>query len=407
MMRLSLALLIVVSSAYSADLKRQNFLLAFPEIGYDQHQAVFSNGDWSAVFSGEVGAMFTVPRDSLNIPVSQEGRGCRVIVGNATYLCNPIRGNSIVKQDGYGNTDLSITPPNEQAITAFADAWKKVTVSRADVTEELGPLLADGDKVWFGLLAYYGTREAPIAGLGWYDTRSDQFGRVYSSALKNLLPRWVGVREDTVWVYCVRSGADVGGKLISYSIQDGALTEVDPRAYGMPGDTLLNIAIWKKTLLLATESAVAVWPIGEMPWVWQTDAYASKQGAWLKFLTFDISQGQKMIGEDFFPLHKNQPAQVFARVGDWLELHSPNGIEATMPTSAWKKRKEKFTSDDWGCGEKLCLERVQVTVAGSIKEMDVLDAPLVLLEEGPQTTKVGMRVGWIPYYDVVPVLMKK
>jgi hypothetical protein len=407
-MRILVYLMLMVSAAQSAELTRQKFLLSFPEISFDEKKVYFSNDEWSAVFAGEMGAMFTVPRDSIEIPVTRfDGRNCQVIIGNATYSCSPIKGNTIVKQDAFGNTDKTITPPNDQALRAFADAWKVPTVSHAEVTEELGPLTEQGSKVWFGLIAFYRQAQAPIPGLGWYDTRTDQFGRVYAASLKNYLPRWIGVRQDTVWTYCVPTGADVGGKLLSYAIKSGTIGEVDPRGYGVPGDTLLNVGMWRGNLLLATENAIAIWHPGEMPWVWQTDAYASRTGTWLKFLTFDIASGVKNVGKDFFPLQKNKPAQAFAKVGDWIELLAPQGVEAAMPLSRWNKRKSGFTAIDWGCGNQLCFERVKIDVSGELREMDLLDAPLAPLEEQGSTKKVGMRAGWVPANDVVPVLMKK
>lgn len=394
-------------TSVAAELSRQDFLMSFPEIAYDDRKVVFSNEQWSAVFASGVSTMFTMPRDSLDMAASQEGRGCRVVVGNATYVCNPIRGNSIIKQDAYGNTDLTITPPNAQAMTALADAWSVVTVSRAEVTEEIGPLCAGQDKVWFGLVAFYQSGKMPVSGLGWFDTNTGQFGRVYASALRDLTPRWVGVRDDTVWVYCGATGAQVGGQLISYSTKDGGLGQLNLAAARIPGDTLLNAGMWRDFLLLATEDAVSIWPQGDMPWVWQTDAYASRENTWLKFVTFDIKNGIKNIGDDFFPLPMNSPAMAFAKVGDWLELYAPQGVEATMPTEKWKKIKEIATTDDWGCGDSLCFARVKVSVTGANKEMDLLDTPIVLLQEGETITKIGIRAGWVPAYQVVPVLMKK
>lgn len=408
MLILTLLLLILGPAAHAAELVRQDFLLSFPEIGFDEKQAVFSNSEWSAVFSGKDGAMFTVPYGTPNLPpVSQEGRGCRVVVGNATYVCNPVRGNTIVKQDAYGNTDKTITPANPEAMTAFADAWKKMTVSRADVTEEIGPLCSADTKVWFGLVAFYKSGQMPISGLGWYDAKTDQFGRVYSAALQDMTPRWIGVRQDTVWAFCAATGADVGGKLIYYSIHFGTLGTLDHRAVGIPGDTLLNVALWRGNMLIATNDAICVWPRGENPWVWQTDAYATREGTWLKFLTFDVASGIKNIGDDFFPLQKNRPTQAFAKVGDWLELDAPQGVEAMMPTAKWKALKQKTVSDDWGCGDKLCFARVKVDVSGEKKDMDLLDVPMVPLKEGDTITKLGVRAGWVPVNQVVPVLMKK
>ncbi|MBK6911417.1 MAG: hypothetical protein IPH10_10900 [bacterium] len=404
-----LLLLIVVSSAASgAGLERRSFLTAFPVIAYDDHKVVFANEQWAAVYSGKAGAMFTVPRDSVEMPVPRStGRGCSAIVGNATYVCNPIRGNSIVKQDAYGNAEKIIPPPNDQSLQALADAWKQPDIARGEVSEEIGPLAESPDKVWFGLLAFHGRGEDPVAGLGWYDVRTEQFGRVYSSALQNLAPRWVGLRADTVWVYCAATGAEAGGKLVTFSIRDGALGLVNPLGYGVPGDTLLNVDLWRGFLLVSTEQSVSIWPQGERPWVWQTDAYASRSRAWLKFMTFDTQAGLTYVGDDFFPLQPNQPAQAFARIGDWVELYAPRGIEATLPTEEWSKRKKKLQGDDWGCGGKLCFSRVQVNVSGVRKSMDLLDTPLALIEEGDAITKVGMRAGWAPIYDLVPVLMKK
>ena len=194
-MRLLLTLLLLASAAQSAELTRQKFLLSFPEISYDDNSVFFSNDEWSAVFVGKEGAMFTVPRDSIEIPTPLEsGRTCKVVVGNATYSCSPLRGNSLVRQDAFGNSDKTISAPNVRAMEALAEAWDKPDVSKADVTEELGPLCEDASKVWFGLVAYYRNGQDPVPGLGWYDTRTDPFGRVYAASLEDFLPRWIGVR---------------------------------------------------------------------------------------------------------------------------------------------------------------------------------------------------------------------
>jgi len=407
-MRELLLIFLLSASAFGASLERQSVLVSFPEISYRDNKVYFANSDWVAVYSAGAGAMFTVPRDSMEIPTNPGGgRNCIAIVGNATYSCNPMRGDGLVKQDAYGHSDKIIPPPNDQSLKALSDAWKLPGIPREQVIEELGPLAAAGERVWFGLLAFHGRGQDPVSGLGWFDTRTETFGRVYSPELRDITPRWVGVREDTVFVYCSAIGEANGGKLIAYSIPTGNLFVVNPQGFGIPGDTLLNVDLWNDNLLLSTEQAVCIWPRDKTPWVWQTDAYASRMKTWLKFVTFDTKEGLAYVGDDFFPLEANRPAQAFARVGDWIELLSTQGIEAAMPTEEWKKRKSKIQDDDWECGGKLCFARVQVSVQGSRKAMDLLDAPLIPIEEGATITKVGMRAGWVRYDDVVPVLMKK
>lgn len=400
----ALFILALAGSAFG-QLKQSSFLVAFPEIAYDAQKIYFVNETWTAVYSGEVGAMFTVPRDSLVIPTVKDGRTCQVIVGNATYSCNPLRGDALVKQDALGSGDKVLTPPSAGALTVLADAWKEISVSPGEMQEELGPLAEHGERVWFGLVAHRQGKD-PVGGLGWYDTRTDQFGRVYGSGMEGLLPRWLGVRQDTVWMFAETVDETHSSSLIGYSLRDGRLMRVDPRGAGIPGDKLLNVAITQGLFLLSTEQCVSVWPQGISPWVWQTDAYATRDSLWLQFLTFD-GRGKATSGGDFFPLKPGQPAQAFARVGDWLELLAPQGIEARMNVTAWDRRSQTLGGFDWGCGDEVCAARVKIASKGSEKEMDLLDTPIVFIERVEQGVKVGIQAGWVKADQVVPVLMKK
>lgn len=404
-----LTLLLLLETAFGAKLTQRSFLVSFPDIAYDERQVVFANDKWAAIYSSQVGAMFTIPRDSLqDLMLSMSGRECKEIVGNATYVCNPIRGNSLVKQDAFGSQDKTLPLPSDRALSALSDAWHMMYLTTSEVQEEIGPLYARGERIWFGLIAYHGSGLDPISGLGWYDTRLDQFGRVYSDALADVAPKWLGARQDTIWMLCKPiEGKQSGSKLIGYSIYDATLALLDPRAAGVPGDTILNTAVWRDAMLITTEQAVCVWPQGNKPWVWQTDAYATRDSAWLKFVTFDLEKGIIASGGDFFPLIPNQPAQAFAVVGNWIELLSPRGIEATIYRSRWDNRQDILPKFDWGCGSEICAERVKIVAAGEPKEMDLLDTPLVYIEGNSSRVRVGMQAGWISLDQVVPVLMKK
>ncbi|MBK6764732.1 MAG: hypothetical protein IPG71_00040 [bacterium] len=403
-----LTLLLFLETAFGAKLTQRSFLVSFPDIAYDEKQVVFANSEWAAIYSSQAGAMFTVPRDSMQgLTLAMTGRECREFVGNATFSCSPIRGNTLVKQDVFGNEDKVLPLPSARALTALSDAWHMMSLTAGDVQEEIGPLYAQGERIWFGLIAYHGSGQDPIAGLGWYDTRLDQFGRVYSDALADVAPKWLGARQDTVWMLCKPIDGKQTSKLIGYSIYDATIALLDPRAAGVPGDTILNTAIWRDAMLITTEQAVSVWPQGNKPWVWQTDAYASRDSAWLQFVTFDLENGIVTPDGDFFPLIPNQPAQAFAVIGNWIELLTPRGIEATMYRTRWDDRQDVLTKFDWGCGNNVCPARVKIVVKGEDKEMDLLDTPLVYIEGNSSRVRVGMQAGWIPLDQVVPVLMKK
>ncbi len=400
-------LLLTCAASAAGQLKSSSVLVAFPEITYDEHRAYFLNDTWAAVYSGQLGAMFTVPRDSVDVRIVDDGRTCRTIVGNATYSCHPTRGDALIRQDAAGGEDKVITPPSRAALQVLADAWHLISISATEIQEEIGPLIADGERIWFGLIAHRGQDSLPLAGLGWYDTRLDQFGRVYGSGLAGVAPRWVGVRQDTVWMYCKTLDKKHPSALISYSPSSATMMYVDPRGAGIPGDTLLNVSLARNALLISTEQAVCVWQVGVSPWVWQTDAYAARDSVWLQFLTFDRRREAVRPHGDFFPLAINQPAQAFTRVGDWIEVLAPRGIEARMDYSAWDKRSKALEGFDWGCGDSVCVARVRVQVQGATKEMDLLNTPIIFLERDRQEAKVGIQAGWVRVDQVVPVLMKK
>lgn len=403
-----LILFLLCQAAFGAKLTQRSFLVSFPDIGFDNESVVFANDKWAAVYANRVGAMFTVPRDSLaGLTLNKTGREGTVIAANATYSCSPVRGNALTKQDAYGTKNVVLQIPGERALQVLADAWHMMSVTTGEVSEEIGPLCAASERIWFGLIAYHGGGIDPIAGLGWYDTRTENFGRIYSDGLFDLAPKWIGAREDTIWLFSEPIHGRQSSKLVGYSVYDGTLTMLDPRGAGIPGDTLLNVALWGDNFLLTTEQSVCVWPKDHEPWVWQTDAYAARDSVWLQFVTFDQDKGKVIPGGDFFPLIKNQPAQAFALVGDWIELLCPRGIEAIMYHTHWENRKDVLTGFDWGCGDEVCSQRVKIEAQGEPKEMDLLDTPLVYIKGNASRVRVGMQAGWIRLDKVVPVLMKK
>lgn len=399
---LALSLFWSLTSLHAGD----DFLLSFPNIHTSSEIAVFANDRWAAVYTAEMGVMYTMPLDSFTLPpVSVSGRETTVDLKGVIYSRDPLRLNALHVMRGFSDSVVVLPQPSERSMAPLNAAWKREATS-GEVTEEISPLRGYAGKLWFGIIAKTPTDEG-VGGLGWYEPETMRFGKVYSPELSGFIPRWIDGRSDTIFVFYEHADMSRGGKLISFSIATGQLAELDLRGYGIPGDTLLNVSDWFATFLIATDKCVAIWANGNDPWVWQTTACAARDSVWLQFATFDTKSKRIIPSGDFLPMKLNMPAQVYAQFGNWVLLLAQSGVEATLPASEWDKRSESLTTSDWGCGNKSCFARVTIRAKGADRAMDLLNTPLMLLSEEDDKVKVGMQAGWAEVDRLVPVLTKK
>jgi hypothetical protein len=314
------------------------------------------------------------------------------------------RGSGIEKVQTPGfPTDYTLPELTQAVVKPILDVWSSPPKSLSDIRETIGPMAVNRDILWFGLTAEDPNGQT-CGGLGWFNPKREQFGRIYSPALVSNVPKWMEVVRDTV-VIMYESQQDQVRHLIFYSLKSGKLSDLDYRQAGIPGDQILDIDKWGSFILLATDQAVAIWAPGYQPNVWTTSAYASRESFRLKMIKFINGKPDLDSVEDFLPMLPNRPSEVMAQVGDYVELVAQAGIEGYVPESEWKQKNKRWQGFDWGCHDNLCFARVRVPTQDRFIEGDLLDTPITYISTKDGIVKVGFTAGWAPISELTPALL--
>jgi len=398
LIRSLLLVLLISGGARAAD----PWLLSFPDISYDEKYAYFSGPKWTVFFTPRLGSLVTVPRDSLSELPPPAPVGNMFASGAYLFRC---QGNALLTTRELGSEVIrTMPPPTSDAIAclpATGDARPDPTV----LQENMGPITYSAPTCWFGLTLLDPTTNLHVAGIGWFDPITERFGRLYSPGLAGFSPVWVGASPDSAFMI-LRKETDSGKhvtKLVSYGRNSTVLTDIDWRQEGVPGD-LVSAAVWGETLLLATDHAVAVWQPHQKPAAWESRSYASPDICWLYLLTFTAGKpGSKPV--EFLPLKSNTPTDVRAKMGEWLEVVSPLGIEAYASPSVWEKNAVLWSQSSWNCGSKPCFARLRVPMKGNVVEADFTNVALTYIGHESEGVKVGFKAGWVRAENMAPVMM--
>lgn len=378
----------------------QPWLMAFPDISYDENRICFSNDKWVAYYHLQSKLIYTLPRDSISLPPRKTPTNTVVLDGEYFFY----RGSAIERVRTPEQPVVYTLPTlNESAAKPFIDKWTRKPQSLDEVREIIGPMALNRNMLWFGLTAEDQNGQT-CSGLGWFNPKREQFGRIYSPALVSDVPKWIEVVRDTV-VILYESQPDLNKHLVFYSLKTGKLSDLDYRQAGVPGDDILGIDKWSSFILLATDQAVAIWAPGHQPNVWTTKAYASRKPIRLKMLNFISGKPDYDSITDFLPMMPNRPSEVMAQVGEFVELVAQAGVEGFVPQREWKQYNKRWQGFDWGCGRNLCFARVRVPTQGSYIEGDLLNTPLTRIAEDHDLVKVGFTAGWADINELSPALM--
>ncbi|RQV97904.1 hypothetical protein EH220_04150 [bacterium] len=376
------------------------WLMSFPEIAYDDNRICFSNDKWVAYYHLESKLIYTLPRDSISLPPRKIPTN--TVVFDSEYFF--YRGSAI-ERIRFPELPIVYTLPEltETAAKPFLEKWSNPPKSLANVRETIGTMAFNRGVLWFGLTAEDRNGQT-CGGLGWFNPKREQFGRIYSPSLVSNAPQWIEVVRDTV-VVLYESQPDLTKHLIFYSLKSGKLSDLDYRQAGIPGDEILGIDKWQSFILLATDEAVAIWAPGYQPNVWTTKAYASRTPIRLKMLNFINGKPDYDSMEDFLPMMPNRPCEVMAQVGNLVELVAQAGIEGYVPQREWKQYGKRWQGFDWGCGNNLCFARVRVPTQDRYIEGDLLNTPLTFIGTEQDMVKIGFTAGWARIDELTPALL--
>ena len=380
------------------------WLLTFPEITSDRNHAYFIGADWVGYYPAGFDAIYTVPRDSVELPSVPQSVDF-VSLDKFVFIA---RGSDLIRAKGQDSTTFSLPDPSADALEHLATEAKQQGVATDSPQEIIHPLAARDNKVWFGLRISDDSGRAHIGGIGWFDTKAKRFGRIYAPALAGFAPQWIGIAADTVNVLLTsESSGTFRSKLLRYSIASGTLSEVDLRSFGIEGESIRSAAIWADTLLFSTGETIAIWKPGKRLMRWSTRMYATREAIPLYAGKFNPDSQQLQDTVLFQVLRPTIPSAVKAQVGDWMEIVAPDAIEGYVDDAAWRQHQTIWAERIWDCGDSLCFARIRIPQSGSFIEGDFIHIPLTYIGKDDFGIKIGFRGAWARKQDLLPVLMPR
>jgi hypothetical protein len=427
------ALCLIMPSARAAS----PWLLAFPEISFDSTYCFFAGPQWAAYYLWQTNALVTVPRDSLELHgllPSPPPPSNYVMLNGQTYHCEK---DTLYLMSGISSEAYPMPPPTSDAIHYLRSAGAG-DVDPSTLQQTMGPAASGNGRIWFGLQLTDPASGVHVCGMGWYDPVSQRFGRIFSVDLAQYDPQWIGCLPDSALLLATKTvkGKRIAAKLLSVNALTNTMSEIDVRREGVPGNQLLSAEIWRQTywpetddsgkvkpeaaprkkkevlyLCLATNQAIAMWRPGHQPQAWTTKAWAAPQTTWLYLMTFTNGSPDAKEPVKFLPLKSNVPSDVRARIGDWMEVVAPIGIEGYVNPDDWQKNSVLWQQWRWNCGDKLCFARLRIPMKDELNAGDFLDVQMTpITGPGGQLTrnengvKIGFQAGWARAEDLAPVL---
>ena len=399
---LLLSLLVAISPSLAAG---DPWLLPFPNIAFDSRYAYFYSDDWVGQYAPGFGIMYTLPRDSANVPLPPVP--AEVVATSKGNIQARVSELTLIRSNGDSST-FALPSPSADAVQYLNDLAQQRGVTPVSPREVIHPLLAGGDRVWFGLALSDDESGLSTGGLGWFELKSERFSRVYTPALAGYTPEWIGIANDTL--HALFASAEAGNrqtKMLRLAVKTGALNEVNTAFRDVFGDYIEHAALWGDTLLITTDETVVIWKPGNFPAVWNTRMYASRTATPLFLVTFsgDPVQAQDTIRYQMLP--PNKPAAVKTQVGAWMEIVAPEGIEGYVRDEDWRAHQKIWAERFWNCGDTLCFAFVRIPHDDSFIAGHFTHVPMTYIGKDANGIKIGFRAGWARQEQLLPVLMPR
>jgi hypothetical protein len=116
--------------------------------------------------------------------------------------------------------------------------------------EQPGPYQIVGSRIWFGKTFYDGEDRSGVGALGYFDTRTSQYGFLQIPELADWSVSAILIEEDAAWMGLVNrgEGEDIGGGLIRYAFKSGTSHRL------FSDEVVHHIVRWKDGVYVATKN---------------------------------------------------------------------------------------------------------------------------------------------------------
>ncbi|MBM3324977.1 MAG: hypothetical protein FJY66_04850 [Calditrichaeota bacterium] len=374
------------------------YLQTFPIISADSLGVYFRNETWTAVWRYGLGRPACVPCSLVRPPEPDKNRavfykGDRFFVSGDTL--------SWAKGIVTGKTYVLPNPTDDALRELYKVGGLKPQATLA-LGEEMGPIAAGSDRIWFGLVLFDELSQAAVSGLGWFDLETERFVRLYSADIGRLRPRWMAVFGDSVLVLCsFAAQQEENSRLYLYQIHSGEFLETSPRDLGIAGDHFLSALRSGDSVFFSTDYGISLWQPDKPARNFATLSVSARMPVGLSFLTFE-PEGEV----PFDTLPPGVSTRIWWQAGEWVEVAVPRPVQGFVSSESWAEFGEIWQKRYWDCPQDSCFARIQIPMSGEPQAADFIHTPLTYLDSAPEGVKIGVNAAWVRIQDVVPTFVE-
>ncbi len=178
--------------------------------------------------------------------------------GNALVLTNETR--KFLLSRGEWSVEANPNPveyrfnPPTGALPDLPDTGFWVPLYKGQYDQNIGPFQLVGDLLWFGITFYDGEGTSGIGGVGYFDTRTNQFHIDHYAEIADWSASALLVEDEDLWVGLVRQpeGSPMPGGLARIARRSGKVTKFDVSAI------VRRVVRWNHSIYMGTSEGIFV-----------------------------------------------------------------------------------------------------------------------------------------------------
>ncbi|MFH1010219.1 MAG: hypothetical protein V1784_03170 [bacterium] len=374
------------------------YLQTFPIISADSSTVYFQNETWTAVWRHELGRPACVPCSLVRPP---EPNRNRVVFYKGDRFF--VSGDTLSWAKGIITGKTYVLPnPTDDALRELRRAGGIKPEATLSLGEEMGPIAAGSDRIWFGLVLFDELSQSAVSGLGWFDLETEKFVRLYSAAIGKRRPHWITAFGDSVLVlYSPATQQEENSRLYLYQVPSGEFLETNPRDLGITGDHFLSALRSEDSVLFSTDYGISVWQPERPARNFATLSVSARMPVGLSFRTFEP---QSEVPFDTLP--PGVSTRIWWQEGEWMEVAVPRPVQGFVAAESWEQFGQRWQKRYWDCPQDTCFARVQIPMGGQPHPADFIHTPLTYLGPAPEGVTIGVNAAWVRIQDIVPVFME-
>jgi hypothetical protein len=376
---------------------KATYLQVFPTISADSSGIYFQGREWTALWKKELGRPACVPPSLVNPPPVDRGR---VALYNGDHFF--VSGDTLHWETGVVSGKSFVLPdPTDEALRELRTAGNLKPRATLSLVEEMGPITAASNRIWFGLVLSDELSGSAVSGVGWFDLQTEKFVRLYSAAIGERRPQWITDIGDSLLILYSPMAQDDESRLYLYQISSGEFFEAELSRMGVTGEEILGAYRSGDSIFFSTDYGITLWQPGKTTLNFATLSVASPAPVGLSLRTFEP---ESEVPFDTLPAGVS--TRIWWQEGEWIEVAVPRPIRGFVDADSWAKFGEIWQKRYWDCGEEECVARVEFPVAGRLQAADFIHTPLTYLGTEPEGLKVGVNAAWVRSSDVAPVFVQ-